>query len=95
MLVVGGSHSAFAVTGRLLRSRVPWGSGAIVVAHRSPVRVTYPDVESAWAQGVSVTPADVCAATGVVNRFGGLRADAAASMPGSAVVPSRECAWWT
>ncbi len=40
--------------------------------------MTYPDVESARAQGIAVTPADVCPATGVVNRFGGLRADAAA-----------------
>ncbi len=76
-VVVGGSHSAFAAAGRLLRLPLCWPAGGIVVAHRSPVRVTYPDAARARADGVAVREADVCPATGVVYRFGGLRAGAA------------------
>ena len=75
--IIGGSHSAFAVAGLLLRAPVRWSPRAITVAHRSPVRVTYPDRAAAWADGVRAEADQVCPATGVVHRFGGLRADAA------------------
>jgi hypothetical protein len=75
--IIGGSHSAFAVAGLLLRAPLRWAPGAITVAHRSPVRVTYSDRAAAGADGVLVDADQVCPATGVVHRFGGLRADAA------------------
>lgn len=75
--VVGGSHSAFAVAGLLLRAPVRWAPGAITVAHRSPVLVTYPDGAAARAEGLQFGADQVCPATGMVHRFGGLRADAA------------------
>ncbi|HEX4062194.1 MAG TPA: hypothetical protein VHY58_14355 [Streptosporangiaceae bacterium] len=76
--VVGGSHSAFAVAGLLLRSPVRWAPGAITIAHRSPVLVTYPDAAAARADGAAVRGDQICPATGMVHRFGGLRSDAAA-----------------
>jgi hypothetical protein len=76
--VVGGSHSAFAVAGLLLRAPVRWAPGAITIAHRSPVLVTYPDAAAARADGAVVRGDQVCPATGMVHRFGGLRSDAAA-----------------
>ena len=76
--MVGGSHSAFAVAGLLLRAPVPWRPGAITIAHRSPVLVTYPDVAAARADGAGVAAGQLCPATGMVHRFGGLRSDAAA-----------------
>jgi hypothetical protein len=76
--VVGGSHSAFAVVGRLLRAPVRWAPGAITVAHRSPILVTYPDTGAARVDGVDPRPEQICPLTGVVHRFGGLRSDAAA-----------------
>jgi hypothetical protein len=76
--VVGGSHSAFAVARRLLRADLPWAAGAIEVFHRSPVRMTYADTAAARVDGAVVRPEDVCPATGLVHRFGGLRTDAAA-----------------
>jgi hypothetical protein len=76
--IVGGSHSAFAVARRLLRTDVPWRPGAIEVRHRSPIRLTYADAAAARADGQVVRTEDVCPATGLVHRFGGLRTDAAA-----------------
>ncbi|MFL6099787.1 MAG: SidA/IucD/PvdA family monooxygenase [Actinomycetales bacterium] len=76
--VVGGSHSAFAVAGRLLRTDLPWTDGSIRILHRSPILMTYSDVEAARADGQSVAADDICPATGLVHRFGGLRTDAAA-----------------
>jgi hypothetical protein len=76
--VIGGAHSAFAVAGLLLRAPLPWRPGAITIAHRSPVLVTYPDAAAAHADGVPAGPEEICPATGLVHRFGGLRADAAA-----------------
>jgi hypothetical protein len=75
--IIGGAHSAFAVAGLLLRAPVNWAPAAITVAHRSRIRVTYPDAATARADGRLVRPDDICPATGMVDRFGGLRADAA------------------
>jgi hypothetical protein len=77
-IIVGGSHSAFAVAGLLLRAPLRWQPGAITIAHRSPILVTYPDGAAARADGVAADADQICPATGVVHRFGGLRADAAA-----------------
>lgn len=76
--IVGGSHSAFAVARRLLRADVPWVDGSIRILHRSPILMTYADVEAARADGQSVGADDICPVTGLVHRFGGLRTDAAA-----------------
>lgn len=75
--IIGGSHSAFAVAGLLLRAPLGWAPGAITIAHRSPVLLTYPHRAAARADGVPVADDQVCPATGIVHRFGGLRADAA------------------
>lgn len=76
--IVGGSHSAFAVAGLLLRAPLRWQAGAIAIVHRSPILVTYPDRAAARADGAAAVAAQICPATGIVHRFGGLRADAAA-----------------
>ncbi|MDQ2782348.1 MAG: NAD(P)/FAD-dependent oxidoreductase [Actinomycetota bacterium] len=76
--IVGGAHSAFAVAGLLLRLPLAWSAGSITVLHRRPVVVTYPDTEAARADGVDVRVDCVCPDTGIVHRFGGLRADSAA-----------------
>jgi L-lysine 6-monooxygenase (NADPH-requiring) len=76
--IVGGSHSAFAVAQVLLRSGVPWTRGAIRIAHRSRILLTYGDIDAARADGEVVYPDDVCPVTGLVHRFGGLRTDSAA-----------------
>lgn len=79
VVVVGGSHSAFSCVRYLLDHG--WGepgdAGTIRVLHRSPIRVTYPDVEAARRDGASFDELDVCPQTGRVFRFGGLRGDAA------------------
>lgn len=76
--IVGGAHSAFAVAGLLLRLPLAWSAGSITVLHRRPVLVTYPDTGAARADGVDVRADCVCPDTGIVHRFGGLRADSAA-----------------
>jgi len=79
IVVVGGSHSAFSATTTLLGldpERL-WPDAAITVMHRSPVRVTYFDVESAIAEGFAFDDDDVCPLTGRIHRFGGLRTDSA------------------
>ncbi|MDN5790583.1 MAG: hypothetical protein L0H25_06935 [Micrococcales bacterium] len=75
--IVGGSHSAFAVAGVLLRSEVNWEPAAITIRHRSPIRVTYQDIASARRGRPAVRADQICPRTGIVNRFGGLRSDAA------------------
>jgi hypothetical protein len=79
VLVVGGSHSAFAVLRRLLAVGDAQGPAAqIVLAHRSPLRITYDCPAAARAAGAGFTPADVCPKTQRVFRFSGLRWEAAA-----------------
>lgn len=77
--IVGSSHSAFAAALKVLERdpRHQWEPGAITIRHRSPVRVSYPDIVAARLDGITVGPDDVCPATGRVFRFGGLRGAAA------------------
>jgi hypothetical protein len=79
IVIVGRAHSAFAVADRLLSSDCAqnWSAGAVTVATRGQVRVTYPDVETARADGANFTPEDVCPQTHRVWRLCGLRGDAA------------------
>ena len=79
ILVIGGSHSAFAATRTLLTEPISrgWQAGTVGLVHRHPIRVTYPDVTSAIGAGASFSDADICSKTGVVFRFAGLRTDSA------------------
>jgi len=76
--VVGGSTSAAAVCHALLH-RMPgvrFGAGAITLLHRRELRVYYPDVASARAEGYTeFTDDDLCPISGRVFRFAGFRLD--------------------
>ena len=79
ILVLGRAHSAFSAADRLLADprSTDWRSGAVTVAARGPVRVTYLSLEEAEADGVSPHPDDICPNTGRVFRLAGLRGDGA------------------
>jgi hypothetical protein len=79
IVVIGRAHSAFAVADRLLSSARPqgWSDGAVTVATRGQVRVTYPDVATARADGACFTLDDVCPQSRRVWRLCGLRGDSA------------------
>ncbi len=76
--VVGGSTSAAAVCHALLH-RMPgvrFAPGAITLLHRRPLRIYYPDVASARAEGYTeFTDDDLCPISGRVFRFAGFRLD--------------------
>jgi hypothetical protein len=81
VVVVGGSHSAWSAAWVLIhdrglrddRGRPP----RVTVLHRSHLRFFFQSVARARAAGYAFDEAsDVCPRTGVVNRHGGLRADA-------------------
>jgi hypothetical protein len=78
-VVVGRAHSAFAVADRLLcaDSGQCWSAGALTVATRGAVRLTYPNIAAARADGAVVTPDDVCPQSQRVWRLCGLRGDSA------------------
>ena len=75
IVILGGSHSAYAVAWALLE--LPGAQslvdGQIAVVQRRPPRVFYPDRPAAEDDGYTVAPGDICARTGRVNRMGGLR----------------------
>lgn len=74
VVVVGGSHSAFSTADRLAAALEPFGLCRILMLHRAPIRLFYPSVEAADADGYDfVDPDDICPMSGRVNRFGGLR----------------------
>ncbi len=79
IVIVGRAHSAFSVADRLLSSpqSADWPSGAVTVATRGAVRVTYPDASAAEADGAVFTESDICPSSGRVWRLCGLRGDAA------------------
>lgn len=79
VVVIGRAHSAFAVADQLLSSdrAQGWSAGAVTVVTRGNVRVTYPDVAAAAADGASFTEDDVCPQSRRVWRLCGLRGDAA------------------
>lgn len=75
IVVLGGSHSAYAVAWALLRLPGAAGlaDGQIAIAQRRPPRVFYPDRAAALADRYPVEPGDICQRTQRVNRMGGLR----------------------
>ncbi|RZT14397.1 NADPH-dependent L-lysine 6-monooxygenase-like protein [Mycobacterium sp. BK558] len=77
--IVGGAHSAFASAISLLANDPEHRlrDGAIRVVHRAPIRMTYPDIAAAVADGAAINERDVCPRTKRVHRFGGLRGESA------------------
>ncbi len=76
--ILGGSTSALATAVSLLRG-FPVGRlgvGAIRILHRRPLRVFYPSVDTALADGYrEFGDDDVCPVSGFVYRLGGFRLD--------------------
>lgn len=79
IVIVGRAHSAFSVADRLLSApeSASWPDGAVTVATRGAVRVTYPDADAATADGAIFTERDICPSSRRVWRLCGLRGDAA------------------
>jgi hypothetical protein len=75
--IVGGSHSALAAATALLALRgIAWGSGAISILHRRPLRPMYLSPAAARAEGFDDFGADdVCPKTGRVFPLAGFRSD--------------------
>jgi hypothetical protein len=75
IIVLGGSHSAYAVAWALLQlpAAKALGEGQIAIVQRRPPRIFYPDRAAAAADLYHVAPGDICARTQRVNRMGGLR----------------------
>jgi hypothetical protein len=75
IIVLGGSHSAYAVAWALLElpAAARLGTGQLMLVQRRPPRVFYPDRAAAAADSYPVHPGDLCPRTGRVNRMGGLR----------------------
>jgi hypothetical protein len=75
IVILGGSHSAYAVAWALLQlpSATKLGEGQIAIVQRRPPRVFYLDRAAAAADLYHVAPGDICARTQRVNRMGGLR----------------------
>ena len=72
--ILGGSHSAMAVAGWLLRKDP---EVHVTLLHRSALNPTYANIAEATAEGAAFTADDVCAQTGRVFALGGFRLDAA------------------
>jgi hypothetical protein len=76
--IVGGSTSAAAVAHALL-NRMPgvtFGPGGLTILHRRPLRIFYPNVEAALADGYTeFGPDDICPVSGRVFRLSGFRLD--------------------
>jgi hypothetical protein len=76
--IVGGSTSAAAVAYALL-NRMPgvaFGSGGLTILHRRELRIFYPNVEAALADGYTeFGPDDICPVSGRVFRLSGFRLD--------------------
>ncbi len=75
IVILGGSHSAYAVAWALceLAGAAHLGESQIAIVQRRPPRIFYPDKAAADADGYPVDPGDICPRTGRVNRMGGLR----------------------
>ncbi|MBS0524039.1 MAG: hypothetical protein JSS04_10420 [Proteobacteria bacterium] len=75
IVILGGSHSAYAVAWALLElpAAARLKTGQVVIVQRRPPRVFYPDQAAADADSYLVHPGDVCQRTRRVNRMGGLR----------------------
>jgi hypothetical protein len=97
LVVVGGSHSAWSAAWLALREpQLRAANGCpptVTVLHRSPVRLWSADAATARRAAYDFDAiADVCARTGMVHRYAGLRADARAlaraTLAGAARRPS-------
>jgi hypothetical protein len=74
-LILGGSHSAYAVADALLGLSAAdrLAAGQIEILQRREPRVFYPDRNAACDDLYDVDPGDICPRTQRVNRMGGLR----------------------
>jgi hypothetical protein len=77
VVIIGGSHSAFASAWVLLRTAGrDLGPGDITILHRRTPRIFYPTAADAHADGYTdFGPGDLCPLTGRVYRLAGLRWD--------------------
>ena len=75
ILILGGSHSAYAVAGALLElpAAANLAPGQIVILQRREPRIFYPDHKAASEDRYEVDVGDICPRTQRVNRMGGLR----------------------
>lgn len=75
ILILGGSHSAYAVAGALLElpAAANLAPGQIVILQRREPRIFYPDHNAAREDRYEVDIGDICPRTQRVNRMGGLR----------------------
>jgi hypothetical protein len=75
IVILGGSHSAYAVAWALLElpGAARLRDGQLTIVQRRPPRVFYPDKAAADADSYPFEPGDVCPRTKRVNRMGGLR----------------------
>ncbi|HEY2873636.1 MAG TPA: hypothetical protein VGJ56_17055 [Reyranella sp.] len=75
IVILGGSHSAYAVAWALLElpAAARLKAAQIVIVQRRSPRVFYPDRAAADADSYPVHPGDICQRTQRVNRMGGLR----------------------
>lgn len=75
IVILGGSHSAYAAAWALLElpGARSLAEGQIAILQRRPPRIFYPDRAAAEADSYTIAPGDICARTGRVNRMGGLR----------------------
>jgi hypothetical protein len=78
VIIIGGSTSAGAVAHALLH-RLPgvtFGPGGVTIMHRRELRIFYPNVDAAVAEGYTeFGPDDICPVTGRVFRLSGFRLD--------------------
>ncbi|MEH2155529.1 hypothetical protein [Nostoc sp.] len=78
VLIIGGSHSAFAAAWSLLNklTGVNFSEGDITILHRSKIKLCYRSREEALEDGYTdFTEEDICPITQKVYRLGGLRTD--------------------
>jgi Pyridine nucleotide-disulphide oxidoreductase len=76
--IVGGSTSAAAVADLLLNHLpgVTFGLGGVAILHRRELRIYYPNVNAALAEGYTeFGPDDICPVSGRVFRLSGFRLD--------------------
>ena len=76
--IIGGSTSAAAVAHALLNRmpEVQYDPGAVSLLHRRELRIYYPSIEAALAEGYTeFGPDDICPISGRVFRLGGFRLD--------------------
>jgi hypothetical protein len=76
--IIGGSTSAAAIADALLHRMpgVSFGPGGVTILHRRPLRIFYPNVQSALADGYTeFGPEDICPVSGRVFRLSGFRLD--------------------